>query len=53
MSNNDRRIALTSDFPGHLGLRSMRERVARLRGSLAVESAPGRGTTVRAAIPPG
>jgi signal transduction histidine kinase len=41
------------DFPGHLGLRSMRERVTRFRGTLAVESAPGRGTTIHAAIPPG
>jgi signal transduction histidine kinase len=31
----------------------MRERVARFRGTLAVESVPGRGTTIRAAIPPG
>ncbi len=41
-----------AEFPGHLGLRSMRERVERIGGSLEVESAPGRGTCVqvRAAI---
>jgi signal transduction histidine kinase len=40
-----------SDFPGHLGLRSMRERAARLGGTLEVLSVPGSGTTVRARIP--
>jgi PAS domain S-box-containing protein len=40
-----------ADFPGHLGLRSMRERAARLGGTLEVSSAPGSGTTVRARIP--
>jgi signal transduction histidine kinase len=38
-------------FPGHLGLQSMRERVEGAGGSLAVTSAPGRGTTIRARIP--
>lgn len=38
-------------FPGHLGLDSMRERVARLRGTLEIQSAPGRGTRVRAEFP--
>jgi signal transduction histidine kinase len=40
-------------FPGHLGLQSMRERATRLGGTLAIESAPGRGTRLRAAIPVG
>ena len=40
-----------SDFPGHLGLRSMRERATRLGGRLEVMSAPGSGTTIRARIP--
>ena len=39
------------DFPGHLGLQSMRERVERAGGSLHLESAPGRGTRVRATLP--
>jgi PAS domain S-box-containing protein len=39
------------DFPGHLGLRSMRERAARLGGTLELESSAGAGTRVRARIP--
>ncbi len=35
----------------HLGLTSMRERAAALGGTLAIESAPGEGTTVRAVVP--
>ena len=38
-------------FPGHLGLHSMRERVEEVGGTLAIESVPGRGTTVRAVVP--
>jgi len=40
-------------FPGHLGLKSMRERVARLGGTLQIESAPGEGARICARIPPG
>jgi signal transduction histidine kinase len=40
-------------FPGHLGLRSMRERVSRLGGTLTLESAPAKGTHIRAEIPTG
>jgi len=39
------------DFPGHLGLRSMRERTLRLRGTLALETVRGKGTRIRAQIP--
>lgn len=35
-----------------LGLDSMRERAQAVRGTLEIESAPGRGTTVRARVPP-
>jgi PAS domain S-box-containing protein len=42
----------SEDFSGHLGLKSMRERVARLGGTLRIESAPGEGTRIRALIPP-
>lgn len=38
-------------FPGHLGLQSMRERVAELGGEISIESAPGKGTHIRAQIP--
>jgi PAS domain S-box-containing protein len=37
-------------FPGHLGLRSMRERAARVGAGLGVESAPGAGTVIRVAV---
>jgi signal transduction histidine kinase len=39
------------DFPGHLGLRSMRERALHLGGVLEVDSSPGKGTHVCARIP--
>jgi len=38
-------------FPGHLGLQSMRERLARLGGRLEIMSAPGQGTLIRAMLP--
>jgi PAS domain S-box-containing protein len=38
-------------FPGHLGLRTMRERATRLGGTLELESAPGQGTCIRASVP--
>lgn len=52
-------IAVTDDGKGFepdgyedgLGLLGMRERVDLLAGALAVESTPGRGTTVRATLP--
>ena len=37
----------------HLGLASMRERVRLVNGTLDVESAPGRGTTIAAWVPVG
>ncbi len=40
-------------FPGHLGLRSMQERVSRLDGRLQIESAPGQGTRLLAQVPSG
>ena len=36
---------------GHIGLVGMRERAEAVGGSLVVETSPGRGTTVRAAVP--
>jgi signal transduction histidine kinase/PAS domain-containing protein len=38
------------EYPG-VGLRSMRERVAALHGTLQIESAPGRGARIRAELP--
>ena len=40
-------------FPGHLGLRSMQERVSHLGGMLQIESAPGQGTRLLAQVPAG
>ncbi len=40
-------------FPGHLGLRSMQERVGHLGGILQIESAPGQGTHLLAQVPLG
>lgn len=42
---------LQQKFPGHLGLTSMRERVASVGGDLSVVSAPGQGTVIRAQVP--
>jgi nitrate/nitrite-specific signal transduction histidine kinase len=38
-------------FPGHLGLKSMRERVQRLKGDFDIKSAPGQGTRINVRIP--
>ena len=37
--------------PSGMGLRMMRERLERAGGSFAIQSTPGRGTTVTAVIP--
>ena len=36
---------------GHLGLRGIRTRVKRLKGTLAIDSVPGQGTTIRIEVP--
>jgi signal transduction histidine kinase len=41
----------TSPFPGHLGLRTMRERAEELGGRVEIESAPGAGARVIALLP--
>jgi signal transduction histidine kinase len=38
---------------GHFGIEGMRERAERLGGTLALETAPGAGTTVRVVVPIG
>jgi signal transduction histidine kinase len=40
-----------AEFPGHLGLRSMRERVGAVGGSVELTSTHGQGTHVRAWVP--
>ncbi|HEU4494134.1 MAG TPA: PAS domain S-box protein [Rubrobacteraceae bacterium] len=42
-----------ASFPGHLGLKSMRERAARVGGALRIRSTRGEGTSIRVRIPPG
>jgi signal transduction histidine kinase len=42
-----------ASFPGHLGLKSMRERAARVGGKLRVRSATGEGASIRVRIPAG
>jgi len=39
------------EYPGHVGLRSMRERVERLGGRLQIDSVPEEGTQLRASVP--
>jgi signal transduction histidine kinase len=39
------------EYPGHLGLRSMRERAATIGGMLHITSSPGAGTRVRFTVP--
>jgi signal transduction histidine kinase len=41
----------TAEFPGHLGIRSMRERAAAAGGTFGVESSPGGGTRLEIEIP--
>jgi PAS domain S-box-containing protein len=41
----------SGDFPGHLGLRSMAERAARVGGLLNIESERGKGTLVLLQVP--
>lgn len=36
---------------GHFGLQGMRERIERLDGTLSIQSAPGKGTTLHAEVP--
>ena len=51
--DNGRGFDPTGPFPGHLGMRSMRERVAKMDGILTIESTPGQGTCIRVRIPLG
>jgi signal transduction histidine kinase len=40
-----------AEYPGHMGLQSMRERAARVGGELDIQSAAGQGTLVRLRVP--
>jgi GAF domain-containing protein len=39
------------DFRGHMGLKNLRERSARLNGTLDIATAPGQGTAIRIRVP--
>jgi signal transduction histidine kinase len=39
------------DYPGHLGLKSMQERMSKSNGGLEIESYPNQGTVLRAFVP--
>jgi signal transduction histidine kinase len=51
IQDNGRGFDPHASFPGHLGLRSMRERVASLQGEILIESCPGQGTTLTIRVP--
>ncbi|HEX5164500.1 MAG TPA: GAF domain-containing protein, partial [Thermomicrobiales bacterium] len=49
--DNGRGFDSDASFPGHLGLVSMRERVARVHGDVSISSTPGSGTRVHVDVP--
>jgi signal transduction histidine kinase len=51
VSDDGKGFETKGDFPGHLGLRSMRERAERLGGTIAVESKLGKGIKIRVWMP--
>jgi hypothetical protein len=44
-------LVMHSRSRNHLGLLGMRERLEMIEGRLGIESAPGKGTTIRAEVP--
>lgn len=51
VTDNGQGFDTGDEFPGHLGLKSMRERAMELGGLLHITSAPGQGTRVYAQMP--
>jgi signal transduction histidine kinase len=51
LRDNGRGFDASGEFPGHLGLISMRERAQRQGGQLTIASAVGQGTAVRLQMP--
>ena len=51
VEDDGRGFTASRSFPGHLGLHSMRERMAGVGGVLDIRSARGRGTSVHARLP--
>lgn len=50
VADNGQGFDLTQEFPGHLGLKSMRERVERAGGMLTIASDVGSGTRIQVKI---
>jgi signal transduction histidine kinase len=48
--DNGQGFQVREDYPGHLGLKSMRERTTALNASLSIESAPGQGVRIAVLI---
>jgi PAS domain S-box-containing protein len=53
VADNGRGFDPRASFPGHLGLQSMRERVARCGGYVEITSSSGAGARVRVSVPVG
>ncbi len=51
IADNGRGFDASGSFPGHLGLRTMRERAERLGGTLQITSTPDNGTRIEAQVP--
>lgn len=50
IANNGLGFDVTESFPGHLGLKSMRERTTTLNGALHIESTSGTDTRISVTI---
>ena len=49
--DNGHGFEVNGQFPGHLGLKSMSERIARVGGEFHIHSGPALGTTITAGVP--
>jgi signal transduction histidine kinase len=52
IADNGQGFDVQEDYPGHLGLKSMRERTTTLNATLTIESAPGKGARISVTIRP-
>jgi PAS domain S-box-containing protein len=51
VKDNGRGFEISNSYPGHLGMKSMQERVDQAKGSFEIQSSPGQGTTIKVQIP--
>jgi signal transduction histidine kinase len=51
IQDNGRGFVVAGNYPGHLGLTSMRERAWREGASLTIDSTPEHGSSVRVVLP--